>query len=75
MINTFLNFKTKNIVSQSFDLEEIQSANKVLFSLFTRYGDTIIDLVIIKEFISQFTVWKKKVKFNILLINFLLFII
>ena len=52
MINTFLNFKTKNIVSQSFDLEEIQSANKVLFSLFTRYGDTIIDLVIIKEFIE-----------------------
>ena len=54
MINTFLNFKTKNIVSQSFDLEEIQSANKVLFSLFTRYGDTIIDLVAIEEFIELY---------------------
>jgi ADP-heptose:LPS heptosyltransferase len=54
MINSFLRFKTKYVDSQPLNLKDIQEANKVLFSLFTRYGDTIIDLVIIKEFIEQY---------------------
>ena len=55
MINYFLRFKTKCIDSHPLKLKDIQEANKVLFSLFTRYGDTIIDLVIIKEFIGQYS--------------------
>jgi ADP-heptose:LPS heptosyltransferase len=54
MINSFLRFKTKYVDSQSSKLNDIQKANKVLFSLFTRYGDTIIDLVVIKEFIEYY---------------------
>ncbi len=54
MINSFLRFKTKNINNQSLELKDIQKANKVLFSLFTRYGDTVIDLVVIKEFMEQY---------------------
>jgi ADP-heptose:LPS heptosyltransferase len=54
MINSFLRFKTKHVDSQSSKLKDIQKANKVLFSLFTRYGDTIIDLVVIKEFIEYY---------------------
>ena len=50
MINSFLRFKVRNVFRKNLDLEEIQSADKVLFSLFTRYGDTIIDLAVIKEF-------------------------
>jgi len=54
MINSFLRFKTKYVDSQPSKLKDIQKANKVLFSLFTRYGDTIIDLVVIKEFIEYY---------------------
>ena len=54
MINIFLRFKTQNVNSKALKLEDIQQANKVLFSLFTRYGDTIIDLVVIKEFIELY---------------------
>jgi len=54
MINSFLHFKTKNVNSKMLELEDIQQASKVLFSLFTRYGDTIIDLVVIKEFIEHY---------------------
>ncbi len=54
MINSFLHLKTKNTNNQSPELIDIQKANKVLFSLFTRYGDTVIDLVVIKEFVEQY---------------------
>lgn len=54
MINWFLRQKTSNIDSRSLQLVEIQQANKVLFSLFTRYGDTIINLMVIQEFIEQY---------------------
>ncbi len=54
MINSFLRFKTQNVDSKALKLEDIQQASKVLFSLFTRYGDTIINLVIIKEFIKRY---------------------
>ena len=33
-------------------LKILNNSNKILFSIFTRYGDTIIDLVVIKEFIN-----------------------
>ncbi len=52
MINIFLRFKTKYVNVEPLSIKEIQKSSKVLFSLFTRYGDTIIDLVIIKEFIE-----------------------
>jgi len=54
LINWFLRQKTSNIDSRLFQLVEIQQANKVLFSLFTRYGDTIITLMVIQEFIEQY---------------------
>jgi ADP-heptose:LPS heptosyltransferase len=54
MINTFLRLKTKNINNTAFKVGDIQQADKILFSLFTRYGDTIIDLVVIKEFMEQY---------------------
>jgi len=54
VINSFLHFKTQNIDSKAIKPEDIQQASKVLFSLFTRYGDTIIDLVVVKEFIAKY---------------------
>ena len=54
MINSFLRFKTKDVDSKILELKDIQAANKILFPLFTRYGDTIIDLVVIQEFIDQY---------------------
>lgn len=54
MINTFLKYKIKNINSTDFTTKDIDSANKILFALFTRYGDTIIDTAVIKEFIQKY---------------------
>ena len=54
MINAFLRHKAKNLSSYAIKLKDIQNANKVLFALFTRYGDTIIDLVVIQEFVEQY---------------------
>jgi len=54
VINSFLTYKIKNKKDQDLSLEDIQKAEKVLFSLFTRYGDTIIDLVVIKEFVEKY---------------------
>ena len=53
MINFFLRYKTRNKNSSDLNIEDIHKANKIMFALFTRYGDTIIDLVIIKEFVEQ----------------------
>lgn len=44
----------KNIKSSDFTIDDIKSAKKVLFTLFTRYGDTIISLAVIKEFIGKY---------------------
>lgn len=52
MINQFIKFKMKNIKNKTFSKDDIKNSKKILFSLFTRYGDTIIDLVVIKEFIE-----------------------
>lgn len=54
MINFFLGHKTKKLISHVPSLEDIQKSNKILFALFTRYGDTIIDLVIIQEFVKKY---------------------
>jgi len=54
MINFFLRLKTKKTNRKLPDIKHIEQANKVLFSLFTRYGDTIIDLVVIQEFIAKY---------------------
>ena len=57
MINWFLRRKTINN-GDTITLQEIQQSKKVLFALFTRYGDTVINLVVIREFIQKFP--KKK---------------
>lgn len=57
MINWFLRRKTINN-GDTLTSHEIQQSEKILFALFTRYGDTIIDLVVIREFIQKFP--KKK---------------
>jgi len=54
MINFFLKYKTKKLVPLPPDIDDIKKSRKVLFSLFTRYGDTIICLVVIKEFIKLY---------------------
>jgi ADP-heptose:LPS heptosyltransferase len=54
MINYFLQIKTKDIKSLPPSLANIQESKKILFSIFTRYGDTIIDLVVIREFIELY---------------------
>ena len=54
MINWFLKYKTKQLINFKINIIDIKNSKKILFCLFTRYGDTIIDLVVIKEFIEQF---------------------
>jgi ADP-heptose:LPS heptosyltransferase len=52
MINYFLKIKVRHAQSLPPSLENIRESKKILFSIFTRYGDTVIDLVVIKEFIE-----------------------
>ena len=54
MINYFLRSKTKNLRSKPPSIDDIKTSKKVLFTIFTRYGDTVIDLVVIKEFIELY---------------------
>mgnify|MGYP006095515993 CR=1 FL=1 len=54
MINAFLKYKVSNKSSYHLNQRDIQDAKRVLFALFTRYGDTIIDLVVIQEFVEQY---------------------
>jgi len=54
MINYYLKNKIQKIISVPPSLVDINESKKILFSIFTRYGDTIIDLMVIKEFIEQY---------------------
>lgn len=54
MINSFLKYKLKNIVNDEPSINDIHTAKKVLFVLLTRYGDTIISLQVIKEFVDLY---------------------
>lgn len=54
MINYYLKIKSKDLKSEPPTKEDIRKSQKILFSIFTRYGDTIIDLVVIKEFINKY---------------------
>ena len=54
MINYYLRYKTRKISSIPPSIEDIKVSGKILFSIFTRYGDTIIDLMIIKEFVKKY---------------------
>jgi ADP-heptose:LPS heptosyltransferase len=54
MINYYLKYKARKISSIPPSIEDIKVSGKILFSIFTRYGDTIIDLVIIKEFVNKY---------------------
>lgn len=52
MIRLFLNYQSRKIINNPPNLNDIEKSNKILFAIFTRYGDTIIDLTVIKEFIN-----------------------
>ena len=54
MINYYLKNRTRDIQSVPPSIDNIRDSKKILFSIFTRYGDTVIDLVIIKEFIEKY---------------------
>ena len=54
MISYYLKYKTRKIFSIPPSIEDIKVSGKILFSIFTRYGDTIIDLMIIKEFVKKY---------------------
>jgi len=54
MINYFLSVNTKNLRSIPPSIDDIKKSKTVLFSIFTRYGDTIIDLVVIREFMDLY---------------------
>jgi ADP-heptose:LPS heptosyltransferase len=54
MINYFLHFKTKNLRSKPPSIDDIINSKTILFSIFTRYGDTVINLVVIKEFMDLY---------------------
>ena len=54
MINFFLKYKSQKFFSEKISKNEVLNSRKVLFSIFTRYGDTIINLVVIKEFIIRY---------------------
>jgi len=58
MINFFLAKKLIGIQSSNPSVSDIDASKRILFSIFTRYGDTIINLTVIKEFISVYP--KKK---------------
>ena len=54
MINYFLKYKLKKISLLPPTKEDIKDSSKILFSIFTRYGDTIINIMVIKEFIERY---------------------
>ena len=54
MINYYLKYKTRKISSIPPSADDIKESGKILFSIFTRYGDTIIDLMVIKEFVKKY---------------------
>mgnify|MGYP006137302025 CR=1 FL=1 len=54
MVNFFLKHKIKKISSIAPSLDDIKNSSRILFSIFTRYGDTIIDIVVIREFIKLY---------------------
>jgi len=54
MINFFLKLKAKKIRNSPPSFDDIKDSNRILFAIFTRYGDTIIDLEIIKEFLKRY---------------------
>jgi ADP-heptose:LPS heptosyltransferase len=54
MINFFLKYKVNKITSIHPSIDDVRKSRKILFSIFTRYGDTIIDLMVIKEFTTLF---------------------
>ena len=54
MINYFFRKKLKEINSIPPNTSDIERSNNILFSIFTRYGDTIISLIVIKEFIKKY---------------------
>tara|TARA_B100000795_G_scaffold129022_1_gene96138 strand:- start:14 stop:877 length:864 start_codon:yes stop_codon:yes gene_type:complete len=54
VVNSFFKFKVKSAKPSLPSYLDIERSKKILFSIFTRYGDTIISIVVIKEFIKKF---------------------
>ena len=54
MINTFLKYNTKFLINHEIKKKDLDNSKKILFALFTRYGDTIINIAVIKEFVKVY---------------------
>lgn len=55
MVNNYIQYSLRKVKKlNNYEILDINKSKKILFSLFTRYGDTIIDLVVIKEFIEKY---------------------
>ena len=54
MINYYFKNKMKKIISIPPKINDIRTSKKILFSIFSRYGDTIISLVVVREFIEKY---------------------
>lgn len=54
MINYFINHETRKMISLPPSIGDIKKSSRILFSIFTRYGDTIINLMVIREFVERY---------------------
>ena len=54
MINYYFKNKMKKIISIPPKINDIRTSKKILFSIFSRYGDTVISLVVVREFIEKY---------------------
>jgi len=54
VINYYIKNKLKSIISIPPTIDDIYSSKSILFAIFSRYGDTVISLMVIKEFIELY---------------------
>ena len=54
VINLFFKYKVQKVIDYQINTLDIKNSKKIFFSLFTRYGDTMINLVVIREFIEKY---------------------
>jgi hypothetical protein len=54
LINQLFEYGAGKATPRPYSVSDIESARSVFFALFTRYGDTIIDIKVIRELISRY---------------------
>ena len=54
MINKLFEYGAGKAEPRPYSVSDIESARTIFFALFTRYGDTIIDIKVIRELISRY---------------------